>query len=107
MTRTALAVCLFVAGAAACAETPIRSAEFTCERNASIPATYVGQGADAVVVLVVDGRQVGLRVTRSGSGVRFADPDGGYVWHEKGPSAVLIWEEEGSTQTIFADCKSG
>ncbi|MEM7318473.1 MAG: MliC family protein [Pseudomonadota bacterium] len=106
MTRVVVAAGLLFAASAAVAQPSIETVEFTCERGAWVTATYVGQGADLAIVLMIDGRQVGLPVTRSGSGVRFADPDSGYVWHEKGATAVLLWQQESETQTIYADCRS-
>ena len=107
MTRAVLAACFCIVASTLCAEAPVQTVEFTCERGALIRAAYVGQGDSASIVLSVDGRQFELPVARSGSGIRFADPGSGYVWHEKGTAAILCREEETSARTIYADCRTG
>ncbi|MEX0349694.1 MAG: MliC family protein [Paracoccaceae bacterium] len=106
MRRATLVCALAVLAAPAVADVWIETSYYVCERGAEVTATHVGKDADAAVVLQIEGNQIGLPVTRSGSGVRYAEPGGGYVWHEKGRSALLLWEEGDSTQAIYSDCQS-
>ncbi|MCL6284322.1 MliC family protein [Ruegeria sp. 2012CJ41-6] len=106
MKAVPLLIALAAMAGPAVADVWIETTYYICERGAEVTATHVGKDADAAVVLLIEGNQIGLPVTRSGSGVRFAEPGGGYVWHEKGRSALLLWEEGASTQAIYAECQS-
>jgi membrane-bound inhibitor of C-type lysozyme len=115
----ALAPTVFLASAiAACSDgpplqapppdAPMSTVRYACQQNKTIVADfYDGKssvGPDGrpvpggrVVVQLSDGRRFGLPQTLSGSGVRYADSGGTFVFWTKGDTAFV---EEGSQQTV-------
>ena len=101
ITRAALALPMVMAFAtAASAAMEVVSHRYQCERGVEIPATYVTDAAEAIVVLHVEGRQITLYQEPAASGSRYGWPSGGsnYVWLTKGDSATLSWRN-GSDNT--------
>lgn len=64
---------------------------YTCDRGASVYATYVIAEDDSSVVLAVEGQQVALAQQISASGAKYGPPEGepGYIWWTKGDEATL------------------
>ncbi len=89
------------------------SVRYLCQENKTIVADfYDGKssvGPDGrplpggrVVVQLSDGRKFSLPQTLSGSGIRYADSSGTFVFWSKGDTAFV---EEGSSQTVtYRDC---
>jgi membrane-bound inhibitor of C-type lysozyme len=94
-------------------DTPMSTARYLCQQNKTIVADfYDGKssvGPDGrplpggrVVVQLSDGRKFSLPQTLSGSGIRYADSSGTFVFWSKGDTAFV---EEGSSQTVtYRDC---
>lgn len=87
-----------------------RPVTYACERGATVSAVYLnGRSNDggSGVVLAVEGRQIGLKQTRSASGVRYKqETHPSYIWHVKGNDAVLSWHSNGETEPIYLECRS-
>lgn len=82
---------------------------YLCERGVEVPATYVdAEGADSVVVLLVEGSQITLIGEPAASGARYGWPSGGsgYVWWTKGGAATLYWRDGETTieEPVYSDC---
>lgn len=99
-----LALGLVCAAHVAQAQLPLVTVHYACARGGAITATYVGEGAQAGVVLLVEGRQIALPVARAASGVRYTADEQGYVWHMKGQGALLAWIDDVGAQSILTDC---
>jgi membrane-bound inhibitor of C-type lysozyme len=94
-------------------DAPMSTARYLCQQNKTIVADfYDGKssvGPDGrplpggrVVVQLSDGRKFSLPQTLSGSGIRYADSSGTFVFWSKGDTAFV---EEGSSQTVtYRDC---
>ena len=86
---------------------------YQCERGLVLPVSYINtQSGGAFAVLQVEGRQIPMQITSSGSGARYLsiNQELRYSWHTKGELGVLSWissnkkapEEE---QGLLKDCK--
>lgn len=94
-------------------DAPMSTVRYQCQHNKTIVADfYDGKssvGPDGqpipggrVVVQLSDGRKFSLPQTLSGSGIRYADSSGTFVFWSKGDTAFV---EEGSSQTVtYRDC---
>lgn len=94
-------------------DAPMSTVRYLCQENKTIVADfYDGKssvGPDGrplpggrVVVQLSDGRKFTLPQTLSGSGIRYADSSGTFVFWSKGDTAFV---EEGSSQTVtYRDC---
>ncbi len=94
-------------------DAPMSTVRYLCQQNKTIVADfYDGKssvGPDGrpvpggrVVVQLSDGRKFSLPQTLSGSGIRYADSSGTFVFWSKGDTAFV---EEGSSQTVtYRDC---
>ena len=94
-------------------DAPMSTVRYQCQENKTIVADfYDGKssvGPDGrpipggrVVVQLSDGRKFSLPQTLSGSGIRYADSSGTFVFWSKGDTAFV---EEGSSQTVtYRDC---
>ncbi len=94
-------------------DAPMSTVRYQCQQNKTIVADfYDGKssvGPDGrpipggrVVVQLSDGRKFSLPQTLSGSGIRYADSSGTFVFWSKGDTAFV---EEGSSQTVtYRDC---
>lgn len=94
-------------------DAPMSTVRYLCQQNKTIVADfYDGKssvGLDGrplpggrVVVQLSDGRKFSLPQTLSGSGIRYADSSGTFVFWSKGDTAFV---EEGSSQTVtYRDC---
>jgi membrane-bound inhibitor of C-type lysozyme len=86
---------------------------YVCQQNKTIVADFydgkssVGPDGRPIpggraVVQLSDGRKFSLPQTLSGSGIRYADSSGTFVFWSKGDTAFV---EEGSSQTVtYRDC---
>jgi len=95
------------------ADAPISTVRYVCQQNKTIVADfYDGKSSVApdgrplpggrVVVQLSDGRTFALPQTLSGSGIRYADSSGTFVFWSKGDTAFV---EEGPRQTVtYRDC---
>src|SRR5690554_5286059 len=117
LLRPFTALALFLVGSGLALPAPAGAEDLTlntvtygCERGVSVPVAYVTAGADSVVVLTVEGRQISLYAEPAASGVRYAWPSGGsgYVWWTKGEVASLYWKDgtEGSETPLLQDCRA-
>lgn len=104
-TVAVLVALLSLSGLPAAAEQQLVTASYLCDRGVSVPATYVTSGAESVVVISVEGRQITLVAEPAASGVRYGWPSDGanYVWWSKGQEASLYWSE-GSDETLLLTC---
>ncbi|KAF0105170.1 MAG: Protein of unknown function periplasmic [Rhodospirillaceae bacterium] len=94
-------------------DAPMSTARYQCQQNKTIVADfYDGKssvGSDGrpipggrAVVQLSDGRKFSLPQTVSGSGIRYADSSGTFVFWSRGNTAFV---EEGSSQTVtYRDC---
>lgn len=94
-------------------DAPMSTVRYQCQQDKTIVADYYdgksGVGPDGrpipggrVVVQLSDGRKFSLPQTLSGSGIRYADSSGTFVFWSKGDNAFV---EEGPTQTVtYRDC---
>jgi membrane-bound inhibitor of C-type lysozyme len=94
-------------------DAPVSTVRYLCQQNKTIVADfYDGKssvGPDGrpipggrIVVQLSDGRKFSLPQTLSGSGIRYADSSGTFVFWSKGDTAFV---EEGSSQTVtYRDC---
>lgn len=94
-------------------DAPISTVRYQCQQDKTIVADlYDGKssvGPDGrpipggrAIVQLSDGRKFSLPQTLSGSGVRYADSSGTFVFWTKGDTAFV---EEGATQTVtYRDC---
>lgn len=94
-------------------DAPLSTVRYLCQQNKTIVADfYDGKssvGPDGrpipvgrVVVQLSDGRKFSLPQTLSGSGIRYADSSGTFVFWSKGDTAFV---EEGSSQAVtYRDC---
>ena len=94
-------------------DAPVSTVRYLCQQNKTIVAEfYDGKssiGPDGrpipggrVVVQLSDGRKFSLPQTLSGSGIRYADSSGTFVFWSKGDTGFV---EEGSSQTVtYRDC---
>jgi len=92
-----------VAIAAAAQTSPVPrviDARFACAEGKSVHATFVNGAASSVRLVLSDGRKLSLPQARSGSGARYANGDGSFVFWNKGKTAFI---EEGG-KTTYADC---
>ncbi len=71
--------------------------EFNCDSTKKITAVFT---RDIVGLTLSDGRQLELRQSESGSGIRFVNPDETVEFHGKGEGAFLM--EAG--KTTYANC---
>jgi membrane-bound inhibitor of C-type lysozyme len=95
------------------ADAPMSTVRYLCQQNKTIVADfYDGKSSVApdgrplpggrVVVQLSDGRTFGLPQTLSGSGIRYANSSGTFVFWSKGDTAFV---EEGPQQTVtYRDC---
>lgn len=94
-------------------DAPMSTVRYQCQQNKTLVADYYdGKTSVApdgrpipggrVVVQLSDGRKFSLPQTLSGSGIRYADSSGTFVFWSKGDTAFV---EEGANQTItYRDC---
>ena len=94
-------------------DAPMSTVRYLCQQNKTIVADFydgkssVGPDGRPIpggraVVQLSDGRKFSLPQTLSGSGIRYADSSGTFVFWSKGDSAFV---EEGSSQTVtYRDC---
>ena len=94
-------------------DAPMSTVRYLCQQNKTIAADfYDGKssvGPDGrpvpggrVVVQLSDGRKFSLPQTLSGSGIRYADSSGTFIFWSKGDTAFV---EEGPSQTVtYRDC---
>ncbi len=78
----------------------INIAQFVCDDNKSITATFYLQNDTQVDLKLSDGRKLSLPHAISASGARYANQDESVVFWNKGNTAFI--EENG--QTTFHDC---
>ncbi|WP_422013374.1 MliC family protein [Reyranella sp.] len=119
----AIAVLLLLPAVTACNEgpplkapspdAPMSTVRYQCQQNKTIVADFydgkssVGPDGRPIpggraVVQLSDGRKFSLPQTVSGSGVRYADSSGTFVFWTKGDTAFV---EEGANQTVtYRDC---
>ena len=119
----AIAVLLLLPAVTACNEgpplrvpspdAPMSTVRYQCPQNKTIVADFydgkssVGPDGRPIpggraVVQLSDGRKFSLPQTVSGSGVRYADSSGTFVFWTKGDTAFV---EEGANQTVtYRDC---
>jgi len=85
---------------------------YQCERNVSLPVTYLSTAnGGAYAVLQVDGQQIAMRNTVSASGARYQsiDETRGYSWHSKGDGGILSWQpvnQPDKNRIVLAECAS-
>jgi membrane-bound inhibitor of C-type lysozyme len=118
-----VATCLVLPALAACndgpplkapsPDAPMSTVRYQCQQNKTIVADFYDGKSSAgpdgrpipggrVVVQLSDGRTFSLPQTLSGSGIRYADSSGTFVFWSKGDTAFV---EEGSSQTVtYRDC---
>jgi membrane-bound inhibitor of C-type lysozyme len=94
-------------------DAPMSTVRYQCQQNKTIVADfYDGKSTVApdgrpvpggrVVVQLSDGRKFTLPQTLSGSGIRYADSSGTFVFWSKGDTAFI---EEGASQIVtYRDC---
>lgn len=94
-------------------DAPMSTVRYQCQQNKTIVADFFdgksSVGPDGrpipggrVVVQLSDGRKFSLPQTLSGSGIRYADSSGTFVFWSKGDMAFV---EEGPGQTMtYRDC---
>ena len=94
-------------------DAPMSTVRYQCQQNKTIVADYYDGKSSAgpdgrpipggrVMVQLSDGRKFGLPQTLSGSGIRYADSSGTFVFWSKGDTAFV---EEGANQTVtYRDC---
>jgi len=94
-------------------DAPMSTVRYQCQQNKTIVADFYDGKSSAgpdgqpipggrVVVQLSDGRKFSLPQTLSGSGIRYADSSGTFVFWSKGDTAFV---EEGSSQTVtYRDC---
>lgn len=94
-------------------DAPMSTARYQCQQNKTIVADFYDGKSSAgpdgrpipggrVVVQLSDGRKFSLPQTLSGSGIRYADSSGTFVFWSKGDTAFV---EEGTSQTVtYRDC---
>lgn len=87
----------------AVASAEITTVTYTCERGAQVVATYINEGPQSYAVVLAEGRQIGLTISESASGARYAS-DTGEVWWTKGPEAMLLIGPD-ETQ-VYMDCRA-
>ncbi|MCA0920030.1 MliC family protein [Pseudooceanicola nanhaiensis] len=109
MRAPALLSLLLCAAGPAWAGTEIIETQYLCERDVLIPVVYVNDGeGGGPAILVAEGQQVVLPRAVSGSGARYAAPEGvsGYTWWSKGDTGMLGWfdADVGEEVTLFAHC---
>jgi membrane-bound inhibitor of C-type lysozyme len=95
-----------LAAAPALAETEVLTWRYTCDRDVSVPATFINAEDQSIVVMTVDGWQITLFGEPAASGARYGWPSGGagYVLWTKGDEATIYWREDG-TETAFLTCR--
>ena len=110
MTGRLLAVALLAGLAAtpALAETDVVTARYLCDRDVSLPATFVNAPDLSVVVMTVDGWQITLFGEPAASGARYGWPSDGsnYVWWTKGNEVTLYWKTPEGEAPLLT-CKAG
>lgn len=109
MTRRPLATLvalLVLAASPALGQTDVLTLRYTCDRDVSLPATFVNAPDLSVVVMTVDGFQITLFNEPAASGARYGWPSGGagYVLWTKGDEATVYWREDGE-ETPFLNCR--
>lgn len=94
-------------------DAPMSTVRYQCQQNRTIVADFYDGKSTAgpdgrpipggrVVVQLSDGRKFSLPQTLSGSGIRYADSSGTFIFWSKGDTAFV---EEGSSQTVtYRDC---
>jgi membrane-bound inhibitor of C-type lysozyme len=94
-------------------DAPMSTVRYQCQQNKTLVADYYdGKSSIApdgrpipggrAVVQLSDGRKFSLPQTLSGSGIRYADSSGTFVFWSKGDTAFV---EEGPDQTVtYRDC---
>lgn len=105
-TLATLLVTLSVAPA--CSADGIETMQYDCERGARVTATYINTDGASFAVIAVEGQQIGMVISPSGSGAKYTQaPDGaGYVWWTKGGEAFLAWEDvpNSTDDMLLSDC---
>ena len=93
--------------------TPVAKVQYACAGGKTLAAEYFdGPTGTApsgmplpggkVVLTLADGKRLELPQTLSGSGIRYASADGGFVFWSKGDTAFV---EEGPSQTqTYTNC---
>lgn len=77
-------------------------AEYTCEDDKTIQATFNNHTDMSADLVLSDGTEVALPLAPSGSGARYANEDESIVFWTQGNTAFL---EENGTQT-YTDCET-
>lgn len=117
MTARALIAALLLAGPAIAQEGTNRPEDgafvsqvvFTCERGVRVPVAYVNTPeGDSFAVIQIDGRQVPMIQTVSGSGIRYrsVQEDQPYVLHAKGEEAIFLYGAGDDPADLLMDCKA-
>ncbi|WP_428682995.1 MliC family protein [Reyranella sp.] len=95
------------------ADAPMSTVRYQCQQNKTLVADFydgkssVGPDGRPIpggraVVQLSDGRKFSLPQTLSGSGIRYADSSGTFVFWSKGDTAFV---EEGASQAVtYAGC---
>jgi membrane-bound inhibitor of C-type lysozyme len=104
--KAALTAALAALAAPAGAGTEVLTLRYICDRDVSLPATFVNAADLSVVVMTVDGGQITLFGEPAASGARYGWPSGGagYVLWTKGQEATVYWRE-GGVETPFLTCR--
>lgn len=81
--------------------TPIATVKYACDESKTIAATYY---SDKVDLVLSDGRTESLPQTMSGSGIRYANADGSFVFWSKGDTAFITEGTDANAPPTFANC---
>ena len=90
----------------------IQKIDYYCERNIVIPVTYINTAAGtSFAVINVDGKQVSMTESPSGSGALYVaiDEQDSYRWHEKSGEAILSYlqaDDSAEEQTLLSQCRA-
>jgi membrane-bound inhibitor of C-type lysozyme len=115
MLAKPVAALVFLAAGNALAQTPspVATVQYSCAQGKTLAAEYFdGPRRTApdgrpipggrVILTLADGKQLTLPQTLSGSGIRYANEGGTFVFWSKGDTAFV---EEGANQTVtYKDC---
>ncbi|WP_051332157.1 MliC family protein [Cucumibacter marinus] len=103
------AITAFAASGQAQADVPeIQQYSYSCEDGTVMPATYINvPDGDSYAVIQADGRQIAMQAGPTGSGVRYVGlgDQHGYVWHTKGMSGILYFDNGDSLRDILTGCR--
>lgn len=78
---------------------------FSCARDVDIPVIFLnetGEEGSSYAVAQIEGHLVPMEITRSGSGAKYSEGQGGYVlWNDGDTVSVFHGEDEA---VIYQDC---